>query len=137
MAKGRLYAPALILALAIPVAAQNSDQNESLSSDARDRAYYPGDTENLKPLGHKLLSNVLLDQKAIWTSPFHMHGDDALWWIGLTGVTAALIATDHRTSTVFENSRGQITWGDNISQIGAAYPLIPLTAGFYGFGVLA
>jgi membrane-associated phospholipid phosphatase len=125
---------AVLLAFAGPVIAQTGEQ--TTPSDARDRVYYPGDTESVKPLAHKLLTNILLDQKDIWTSPFHMHGSDALWWIGLTGATAALIATDHQTSTVFENSKGQVTWGNNISKIGAAYTLIPLTAGFYVFGVL-
>ena len=103
--------------------------------DARDRIYYPGDTEKFKPLARKLVGNILLDQKEIWTSPFHMHGTDALWWIGIGGATAALIATDHQTSTVFENSKGQISWGNNLSKIGASYTLVPLVAGFYGFGV--
>jgi membrane-associated phospholipid phosphatase len=116
--------------------AQTGDQPEAPAPDARDRIYYPGDTENVKPLGRKLLSNVLLDQKEIWTSPFRMHGKDALLWIGFAGVTAALIATDHQTSTIFENSKGQVTWGNNISKIGATYTLIPIVGGFYGLGVL-
>jgi len=45
--------------------------------DSRDRIYYPGDTESVKPLLWKLGGNVLLDQKEIWTSPFHMHAEDA------------------------------------------------------------
>jgi len=104
--------------------------------DARDRIYYPGDTERAKPLLWKLGGNILLDQKEIWTSPFHMHAADAKWWIGFGAATAALIATDHTTSTALENSKGQVTWGNNISKIGAAYTLIPLVAGFYGYGVL-
>jgi hypothetical protein len=112
-------------------------QNEYLVSDNRIlRAIYPGDTEHLKPLGKKLMGNLLLDQKEIWTSPFHMHKKKAKWWIGLGAVTAALVATDHHTSTLFENSRGQVAWGNNISTIGASYTLIPLVAGFYGYGVL-
>jgi hypothetical protein len=106
------------------------------SLDSRDRIFYPGDTERLKPLGRKLLSNILLDQKEIWTSPFHMRTKDAKWWIGIGAVTGALIATDRHTSTVFENSKGQITWGNHISRIGASYTLIPLVAGFYGYGVI-
>src|ERR1700730_14272327 len=75
--------------------------------DARDRIYYPGDTERAKPLLWKLGGNILLDQKQIWTSPFHMHASDAKWWIGFGAITAALIATDHSTSTLLENSKGQ------------------------------
>ncbi len=116
--------------------AQSQDENVNPFDDPRDRMFYPGDTERLKPLGHKLLANILLDQKEIWTSPFHMHARDATWWIGFGALTAALSATDHRTSTVFENSKGQVSWGDHISKIGASYTLIPLVAGFYGYGVL-
>ena len=117
---------------AAPVA---QPEPESLQ-DARDRIFYPGDTERWKPLGRKLAANILLDQKEIWTSPFHMRARDAKWWIGIGGVTAALIATDHHTSTVFENSRGQISWGNNLSRIGTSYTLLPVVAGFYGYGVL-
>jgi hypothetical protein len=34
--------------------------------DPRDRIYYPGDTERVKPLARKLVGNTLLDQKG-WT----------------------------------------------------------------------
>lgn len=130
---------ALILALLAGSlgTAQDTGQTQPTPPDARDRVYYPGDTETLKPLGRKLLSNILLDEKEIWTSPFHMHGTDGLWWIGFGGVTAALIATDHQTSTLFENSKGQVTWGNNVSKIGASYTLASLGAGFYLFGVFA
>ncbi|MBV8819283.1 MAG: phosphatase PAP2 family protein [Acidobacteriaceae bacterium] len=104
--------------------------------DARDRVYYPGDTEKLAPLGRKLAANIWLDQKQIWSSPFRMKKSDAKWWITFGGATAALIATDKRTYDVFENSKGQILWGNRISNIGSVYTVIPVTAGFYGAGVL-
>jgi membrane-associated phospholipid phosphatase len=106
------------------------------TEDSRDRVYYPGDTEPAKPLARKLVGNVLLDQKDIWTSPFHMHKSDAKWWLGFGAVTAALIATDRHTSTLLENSKGQVAWGNGLSNIGAAYTLIPVVAGLYAFGVL-
>ncbi len=80
--------------------------SSTVPQSARDRVFYPGDTERPKPLMRKLIINILLDQKEIWTSPFHMHAGDAPWWIGFGGATAALIATDHRTSTLLENSKG-------------------------------
>ena len=105
--------------------------------DSRDRIYYPGDTERAGPLARKLLGNILLDQKQIFTSPFHMTRSDAKWWIGFGAATAALIATDRTSSNALENSKGQIRWANHLSQIGAAYTLIPITAGFYAYGVLA
>src|SRR5258708_3889175 len=106
-----------------------------LSEDERDRIFYPGDTERLKPLGKKLLANMWLDQKEIWTSPFRMHRGDAKWWLGFGAITGALIATDKDSSTLFRNSQGQVSWGNRISHIGASYTLLPLIAGFYGYGV--
>lgn len=114
---------------------QPPDDHPNPLMDARDRVYYPGDTERFKPLVRKLIGNVLLDQKEIWTSPFHMHAKDAPWWIGFGGLTAALIATDHNTSKALENSKGQIALGNRLSKIGASYTLLPVVAGFYGFGV--
>jgi membrane-associated phospholipid phosphatase len=122
--------------------AQDSSSSQPASDqakppqDARDRVFYPGDTERAKPLAKKLLTNIWLDQKEIWTSPFHMHKSDAAWWLGIGGLTAALIATDHQTSTFLENSKGQVLWGNRVSNIGSAYSLIPIVAGFYTFGVL-
>ncbi len=108
-----------------------------MAQDSRDTIYYPGDTENVKPLGRKLLSNIWLDQKAIWTSPFHLDKEDAEWWAGLGAVTAGLVVTDRRTTHIFENSSGQVRYGNNISKIGATYTVIPEVAGFYLYGVLA
>jgi len=117
-------------------AASESAAAPQPAENSRDKIFYPGDTERVKPLTTKLLGNTFLDQKEIWTSPFHMRKKDAKWWIGGAAVTAALIATDHHSSTIFENSRGQILWGNNISRIGASYTLLPVMAGFYGYGVL-
>jgi membrane-associated phospholipid phosphatase len=113
-----------------------TSQTEPVGLDRRDRIFYPGDTERLKPLGRKLLLNILLDQKDIFTSPFRMNRDNAKWWLLSGAVTAGLIAADRRISDSFENSRGQVRWGGRISQIGASYTLVPLVAGYYGFGVL-
>jgi membrane-associated phospholipid phosphatase len=104
--------------------------------DSRDRIYYPGDTESVKPLTTKLVGNILLDQKEIWTSPFHMHKKNAKWWIGFGAITAGLIASDHTTSQLLENSHGQVVWAGRVSNIGAAYTLVPIVAGFYGYGVV-
>jgi membrane-associated phospholipid phosphatase len=104
--------------------------------DARDRIYYPGDTESIKPLAKKLFGNVLLDQKEIWTSPFHMHKSDAKWWILFGAATTVLIATDRDTSTIFENSKSQVRWAQHISNIGSSYTLAAIDAGFYAYGIL-
>ena len=107
--------------------------NPNPLQDPRDRIYYPGDTERFKSLMEKLGGNVLLDQKAIWTSPFHMHKEDIKWWVGFGAATAAFIATDK--DNALHPNPGTVTWSNGVSNIGTAYTLAPLLAGFYGVGV--
>ena len=118
----------IVLTLAAPA--------PSRASDPRDRFFYPDDTEPVKPLAGKLVGNILQDQKEIWTSPFHMHGNSAKWWIVLGAATAALIATDQHTITTFENAPTQVRVGNDISKLGSAYTVIPMVAGFYAIGAL-
>src|SRR5947209_4259351 len=122
----------VVASLAIPFAALAQSQPE----DRRDLIYYPGDTESIRPLTGKLVRNTLLDQKEIWTSPFHSKNHVAEW-LGFSAITASLIATDRRTSHIFENSHGQVNWGNNVSNAGASYTLLPEVAGFYLYGVFA
>jgi membrane-associated phospholipid phosphatase len=78
--------------------------------------------------------NVLHDQKAIFTSPFHINRENAKWWILLGGATGVLIANDQRISdtlpqkTVLTKSS---TWA---SRIGADYSIYPLWGTFYLVG---
>jgi membrane-associated phospholipid phosphatase len=125
----------LFLLAALPVAGQTAAG--AATDDSRDRIYYPGDTENVVPLTKKLLSNIWLDQKAIWTSPFHVDRSEAVEWLGFTAITAGLVLTDRRTTHIFENSQGQILGGNAASRLGASYTLAPEVAGFYLYGVLA
>src|SRR5439155_7336440 len=71
--------------------------------DRRDRIYYPGDTERPKPLLKKLFLNIVLDQKDIFTSPFHINRENALEWLVPMAATGALIASDTHIANAFEN----------------------------------
>ncbi|MBV9342441.1 MAG: phosphatase PAP2 family protein [Acidobacteria bacterium] len=122
---------------AIPDAARPGDQSEAEQPailDRRDRIFYPGDTERAKPLLRKLLLNIALDQKDIFTSPFHINRNNALEWLVPTAITGALIPADTHIGNAFENSRGQLRWGGRISQIGASYTLLPIIGGSYIYG---
>ena len=112
-----------------------SGRQSSPQLDPRDRVFYPDDTERPKPLARKLLLNILYDQEAIFTSPFHANRHNALQWLVPIAVTGALIASDTHIANAFENSRGQIRWGGRISDIGASYTLLPIIAGSYVYGV--
>jgi membrane-associated phospholipid phosphatase len=99
--------------------------------------YYPGDTERITLLSRKLVTNIWLDQKGIWISPFRMKRKDSITWAGFGALTVAAVLTDRRTTHIFENSMGQIRWGNNVSHVGAIYTVLPEVAGFYLAGVVA
>ena len=121
---------------AVETSADNADQGGQtpLVRDRRDQIFYPDDTERPKPLFRKLFLNIALDQKDIFTSPFHINRHNALQWVVPMAITGALIASDTHIANTFENSRGQVRWGGRISQIGASYTLIPIVAGAYVYG---
>ena len=104
----------LVLAEANTVEANTeSDGSDSKSpsvEDRRDRIFYPGDTERPKPLLRKLGLNIALDEKDIFTSPFHVNRHNALEWLVPIAVTGGLIVGDRRIAGTLENSRGQVAW---------------------------
>jgi membrane-associated phospholipid phosphatase len=93
--------------------------------------------EALKPLATGFAKNILLDQKEIWTSPFHMTRKDAQWWLTFGAIVGVAVATDRRTSRQLPNTPDQRAYSRDISQAGAAYSLIPIAGAFYATGVLA
>jgi len=62
----------------------------------RDRVFYSDETERVKPLARKFFVNLLLDQKDIVMSPFHMSGQDAIAW-GLIGFASLAAYEAYRT----------------------------------------
>jgi membrane-associated phospholipid phosphatase len=78
--------------------------------------------------------NIALDEKDIFTSPFHVNRHNALEWLVPIAVTGGLIVGDRRIAGTLENSRGQVAWGGRISNIGASYTLIPIVASSYVYG---
>ena len=62
-------------------------------------------------LEKKFFVNILDDQRAIWTAPFHWRSADAKWLAPLGLSTAALIATDRRTSGEL------VEHGDNLNRL--------------------
>jgi membrane-associated phospholipid phosphatase len=92
--------------------------------------------ETLKPLVIRFAKDVGQDQKAIWTSPFHITRKNARWWLTFGAITGVLMATDRRTSRELPNTADQLLFSGHVSQVGAAYTLIPVAGGFYLSGVL-
>jgi membrane-associated phospholipid phosphatase len=62
----------------------------------------PGPPLSPKPASVTFLGTpkrILLDQKAIWTSPLHVKPLDAMWLLPLAAVTGTMIGSDHHTMT--------------------------------------
>jgi membrane-associated phospholipid phosphatase len=78
--------------------------------------------------------NVLHDEKAIFTSPFHINRENAKWWILFGGATAALIANDQRISDRLPQTTPLTKPSTWASRIGADYSICPLWATFYLVG---
>jgi membrane-associated phospholipid phosphatase len=87
-------------------------------------------------LDKDIAKDILLDQKAIWTSPFHMTRQDAGLWLTFGAVTGALIATDSRSTRQLPNTKDQLAFGRDVSQLGAVYTLVPVIGGLFLTGVL-
>lgn len=121
-------------AASAPVPAESPATHQSTPQDVRDRTMYADETESFTPLIKKLSRNIVHDQKDIWISPFRMDRGDAKIWIGFAGVTAGLLATDHRTTPRLRNNAAQLRWGGRVSYLGAPYTLLPMVAGFYTYG---
>ena len=85
-------------------------------------------------LESKFFKNILRDQKAIWTSPFHLHGHDARWLAPLGLGTAALIATDRRTGDKIGEFHDQLDVSRYVSYAGSYYGVGSVALTFYLVG---
>ena len=85
-------------------------------------------------LESEFFKNILRDQKAIWTSPLHLHAHDAGWLVPLGVGTAALIATDQQTGDEIAESDKLLNASRVVSYAGSAYGVGAVAAAFYIFG---
>jgi hypothetical protein len=99
---GKVSSLFLLLLAAVGVAVRDGEDSQPTpdSQDNRDRVYYPGDTEHVRPLARKLAGNIWLDQNAIWTSHIHITTKNAAVWAAFGALTAGVILTDRRTAHV-------------------------------------
>ncbi len=81
----------------------------------------------------RFFADILRDQRAIWTSPFHLGRGDAKWLAPLGVSTLALAATDQYTGQLGD-SRRRISVSKNVSQAGSLYSTGGLAAAFYLVG---
>lgn len=136
MLKNNLVVILITLLLLQGTSAAAQDVPKPLPPQSPDQIVRPIETQRIPSTTRKILTNFWHDEKAIFTSPLHINRENARWW-GLFGVgTAALIATDRRTSRALPNTAGQVSISKHFSRIGADYTTLPVAGGLYLFGRL-
>lgn len=98
-------------------------------TDATDGAY-----EN--SIGKPLFEHLLLDQKAIWTSPSRLRFADADWLLPLGALTGGLLATDTTASRNLTNSPTFTQHSRDFSNYGVA-SFVSVGGGMYLWGKIS
>ena len=91
----------------------------------------PANASSTPTLESQFFKNILRDQKAIWTSPFHLHRRDARWLAPLGLGTAALIATDRDTADEIAEFDDQLQASRIVSYPGSTYGAAAIAGTFY------
>ncbi len=104
-------------------------------ADAQDPPSQPAAdvNEDENALGTRFIEHLASDQKAIWTSPFHLHWNDAIWLLPLGEVTAGFLATDRATARAISNDTTTLNHYRSFSNYGLG-AVIAGGAGMYVWG---
>src|SRR2546426_9995018 len=109
----RRYAALLAVIFAITASAAAQTPAPSTSPTQK-----PSSSPSLE---REFFRNILRDQRAIWTSPLHLHREDAKWLAPLGLATAALIATDRRTADALGDNPTRLNVSHYVSYLGSGY----------------
>jgi membrane-associated phospholipid phosphatase len=121
--------------LAAPAQTPNDSQSPpSVQVDVRDRNLYVDDPATSGSVVKKGVMNVLLDQRDICTSPFHMKREEAKYLLLFGAATGALIATDHKISRQLPESGTSVDVGLNVSRAGQFYSVYPFAGALFLLG---
>ena len=86
-------------------------------------------------LERQFFKNILHDQRAIWTAPFHRHERDARWLVPLGLTAGVFFATDRRTAGALEDDdRARLQISKRLSYLGSIYGTGGVALGFYLVG---
>lgn len=112
--------PALVLCAGTTARAQNPTPTPTASA-----------TPSLE---REFFKNILLDQKAIWTAPFHLNREDAKWMVPAGVGMMALFTTDRITGDEMAESDSPVNASRVISYAGSAYGVAAVAGTFYLVG---
>ncbi|MFL6228248.1 MAG: phosphatase PAP2 family protein [Pyrinomonadaceae bacterium] len=120
--------------------AQNADEPTAtrLSADAAPAAAQaspapPPRTSATPSPESRFVKNVLRDQRAIWTSPFHLNRADSRWLLPVGLSAVALFATDRHTAGAIDDD-DHLSVSHTVSDVGSLYTTGALAATFYVVG---
>jgi membrane-associated phospholipid phosphatase len=97
----------------------------------------PPQAQPTPSLERRFFSNILRDQRIIWTAPFNVGRGDARWLLPLGLSTGALIATDRWTAGELAENGEHLTRlriSRDVSRGGAIYTTSGIAAAFYLIG---
>lgn len=127
--------PEVTLVVILIFAATVASAQTSLSPVAPAPAPSPSPTPRAKPsLERRFFTNILNDQRAIWTAPLHTRRSDVRFVAPIGLATAALIATDRRTAGQVDSGGSLRPISRGFSQLGSAYATGGAAAAFYLVG---
>ena len=119
------------------MAAEVSPGKEELIGPVQDRTAREGQTEDhpfsQTTLGVSLFKNIALDQKAMWTSPFHLRLEDVNWLVPFAGITAASLASDTGSSRALTRSASTVRRSNSFSNYGVG-AMGAITGGMFLWG---
>jgi membrane-associated phospholipid phosphatase len=101
-------------------AAATSQQASGLTAESSASVSQPDPRDQDNTFGKQMFKDFAEDQKAIWTSPLHVHLVDAEWLVPLGGAAAAMFATDTEVSKHLSNSPSRLSTSNNLSNYGIA-----------------
>ena len=123
-----LFAIILVFSITVPAQASHAKGHAKPTATTKTKA-------TAKPsLEKKFFVNILDDQRAIWTSPFHLRSSDSKWLAPLGLSTIALIATDRRTSgelVEHGDNLNRLRISKDISRLGSLYSTAGIAGGMY------
>jgi PAP2 superfamily len=94
-----------------------------------------GPQSAIKPsLERQFFSNILRDQRAIWTAPLRLRRQDAWWLVPLASGTGVLLGTDRTTTEEgleFSANGTHLRLSNGVSRIGSGYVAAGVSGGFY------
>jgi capsule assembly protein Wzi/PAP2 superfamily protein len=97
-----------------------TNQGQPLADQTDARQAYGAQRFSKSRSGFLLLKNIVLDQKAIWTSPFHLRGEDGTWLFPFATLTALSVATDRSFVHSLSNDPNRLNRYHDFSNGGTA-----------------